>query len=257
MEHYAEEVGCELATCQAAFLLWCAPVIVVMTNVGIATAGLVIAKADSEQDVYILVAMYGVAFLFLWLSASFSSLGVPVTDIIANFALVMVVSTTALIFGSARFDEGNDHESDLHIKVAKTVEKTDGVVNEVRDALLTKLKRQLNNITVQAFLCYTILPLVPIYLVLSFLNQLCRRILCAILGKTACTKSLNTVEEKQLWLTLKTHQQIEFVRRGVEWASVLYKAMTVGAIVIVIVVGIGRITTIFLSVLVVVPCVVT
>ena len=174
--------------------------------------------------------------------------------------MVALVLASVLVLGTtlAREMSGGAVSAKDHAKLTRELNVVDATkavavkINEAsqeaQEAMVSVLREQMNSDWVKALMCYSICPLLPFYLLLSMLNQYMRKILGKILGRHACTKPL-TAEDNRSILTLVVSQQMTFLRKSWEWSSILYKAMSLGVILIVVVVGVGKITTIFLSVL--------
>jgi hypothetical protein len=171
----------------------------------------------------------------LWVAASFAAIGMSLSNVVVVFSAVALVGAAVTIWGTVGLHSLRKQLSDVAIVEGFMVH---------RESLA-------HSDWLRALMLLMFAPFLPLFLVLSATNQLCRRFFdwigrtCKVNSAGLPTKPLDE-HDRHLWLTAYWQSQLNSVANW-PWASVLSKMIYWGAGFLLLVVGVGKVTTVFLS----------
>jgi len=237
--HYSRDVACDLAelpedydasaegpwdyypNCIDAFMLWVSPLVASFVLGFFA----IVAYALDPRSEHHAPKMFGwmllLVLFMMWCAASLSGVG-DVSGALGALVFSCMIAIGCLVvgmFGSAEIaHQAHDNPHMLAMK-AKWAPYADWF---------------------RGLAVITFTPMFVLYLGVSFVNQLVRRIPCI-----GCTKTL-TAEDRGLWLTQVTSKQLQLVL-GWPRTSILTKAVWIGFAYMVLNVVVAQFTILFLS----------
>lgn len=214
--------------CLAAFMLWAAPmmggtIMLLFGLISVILAGAVNMKQDAESvnhGTKIFIYMMGIGVLGVYVAASIAGASMRVAEVVKTFSVITIAICVALIGTSVgwRSLEQNLHEIPI-------VAKLEGATRS----------NALKAIGVLAFA-----PFYLLYCFFSVVNQIFRRSL-------PCTKEVHGDEEHLMMTQLGSNIADSLAKWN--WTAVLSKMIWIGFIYFIFSVGVGRLTTLGLSVL--------
>jgi len=160
----------------------------------------------------------------LWLTATFGPIRMRVANVVLQFAICALLSSAALIFstvGIRRLFKNTKYFKDVN-----------------------KSKRSIKSDLLRAVIMILVGPAVPVIFILSATNQMCRRLFTK--SRFIPTKKL-TPADRNLWITKFWYDNWQGCRTSWKWTPILVNVMYVGIVVVGIVVGVGKATTILMS----------
>jgi hypothetical protein len=173
--------------------------------------------------------------IVMWVAASFAAVGMELSNVVVVFSGTALVGAAVTIWGTVGLHSLRKQLSQVAIVEGFMVH---------RDSLAS-------SDWLRALVLLMFAPFLPCFLVLSAINQLCRRLFhwlgraCKVSSASLPTKALDE-NDRHLWLTAYWQSQLNSVANW-PWASVLSKVIYWGAGFLLLVVGVGKVTTVFLS----------
>ena len=229
-QEMSEESACDPAEphCLAAFMLWGAPMMggVVMFIFGmicVILAGAV-GEAHVEGNIAhstkVFLYMMGVGVLGVYVAASIAGASMQIAQVVKTFAVLTIGICVVLIGTSIGW---------------QSLEKE---LQEI--PIVAKIEGATRSNMLKAVAILTVTPVFLVYCIISIVNQLFRRCL-------PCTKDVHGDEAHLLMTEVGTNLFNNLKKWN--WTAVLSKVVWAGFIYFVFSVGVGRLTTLGLSVL--------
>eukprot|EP00050_Salpingoeca_kvevrii_P011627 m.16864 g.16864 ORF g.16864 m.16864 type:complete len:889 (-) comp3542_c0_seq1:1263-3929(-) len=225
-QDFADEMLCEnVDDCLAAYVLWISPFLAAVNSIVFAVLSLLVARSIKAQDQPITTAMRVFAGLLLlcivgiWVAASVAGAGMRVSNAVNLFVAAGLCMFAGILVSTVGWKA-------IHAQLLSI-------------PIIRKISAKVLSNWMKALFLIVLGPVIPIYLALSFLNQRFR-------VWFSCTKSFESAEESSLWLTLRAHNQVEKMKSW-RWVSVFRKIAFIGLFYVIINVGVGKLTTLFLS----------
>uniref|UniRef100_A0A6T8PNN1 Uncharacterized protein n=1 Tax=Hemiselmis andersenii TaxID=464988 RepID=A0A6T8PNN1_HEMAN len=219
--------------CLAALLLWgglflmafftlvCGMAITLVSNSvqatvrGDPTSGI---KVFTSPLVRIFVLFLLVLIMIMYVASSIAGASMQLTNVVVAFSMLGIILLCAAFVGSIGWGNVKGSVSALPI--------------------VQKFFKLRQSDWIKAMFIVVFSPILPFVLIISMINQLTRK--CLDITKTL------TSEDQHLVVTLFFHNALENMKQW-RWSSVLRKATLLGFVYFVIVVGIGKITQLFLA----------
>ena len=216
--------------CELAFFLWISPFIYTACTLPFAAIFYFITKAEIDLFRYekpatvdpvaqVFMVLITLSIMGMWVAASIAAATSSVSNTILAFSLLAFVGSVGVALGTFGI-------SYMKSQLIKT---------PLGKAAFEFAKGDWG----KSFVVVTMSPLALIFLILNFLQQLVRKYTC--LGKT-----LTDADEKKAMLTSTVSKAYKEAETW-DWGSVYIKALYWGILFFTVVVGVARITTVFLS----------
>jgi hypothetical protein len=174
-------------------------------------------------------------FVLLWVAASFAAVGMNLSNIVVIFSAVALVGAAVTIWATVGLHSLRKQLSEVAIV----------------EGFLAHKQSLAHSDWLRALMLLMFAPFLPVCLALSATNQLFRRLFdwighaFKVSSAGLPTKPLNE-NDRHLWVTVYWQKQLNSVANW-PWASVLSKMIYWGAGMLLLVVGVGKVTTVFLS----------
>lgn len=234
---FSEKLKCEQTeNCQAAYLLWISPAMyggmaLVFSAVSSFLGRVVLYQnvADAENEdtkglrssMKIFVSMLFMSILGMWIAASISGIELELANVIMTFSSLALVVITGLIVSTIGW---KDIKEKMH---------SVPFLHRVMESFLSDW--------IKAFVLLFCFPFIFFSLTLSALNQFIR------VRFTSTPKKLDySDKDTASWLTAAVAKKIQTMKSW-SWSSILAKMNWIVVFIMIVNVGVGRITTIFLS----------
>jgi hypothetical protein len=223
-----ESAAAEVPICLEAWVMWAAPLLGAANSFVFGLTGLLLARAFKRQTgdappidkaLKLFLLCLSMSVVLLWVAGAIAGAGIGIN----NAAQYLVAVTILVVCGAMISTIGWQRLTNYWSTVP--------LARQLTASLLTDWFKAL-------FVLF-LMPVVPVYLFLSFLNQMVRRV--ASFGY-----EMSDAKERKLWLTLAVAIQFKMLKRW-RWTSVLQKAMWIGLFYVIVQVGIGLLVTVFLS----------
>lgn len=216
--------------CEFAFFLWVSPLVFVACSLPFSAVFYFITKAELDLYRYekpvtvdpvaqVFMVLITLSIMGMWVAASIAAATSSVSNTILAFSLLAFVGSVGIALGTFGI-------SYMKSQLVKT---------PLGKAAFEFAKGDWG----KSFVVVTMTPLALLFLFLNFLQQLVRKYTC--LGKTLTDK-----DEKRAMLT-STVSKAYSEMNDWDWGSVYIKALYWGILFFTVVVGVARITTVFLS----------
>jgi phosphatidylinositol-3,4,5-trisphosphate 3-phosphatase/dual-specificity protein phosphatase PTEN len=246
-QHYplSKEIKChddlgqvDHESCQAAYLMWAAPLLASGTSGVLGISALIFSRQLQNGKLKPLRAFATLilcAFILMWVAASFAAVGMNLSNVVVIFSAVALVGAAVTIWGTVG----------LHSLSKQLTEVA------IVEGFLAHKESFTSSDWLRSIMLMMFAPFLPLFLLLSCVNQLCRRFFdwigraCKLSIASLPTKALGA-HDRRLWLTAYWQNQLDSVA-GWPWASVLSKVVYWGGGFLLLVVGVGKVTTVFLS----------
>jgi hypothetical protein len=225
-----DESACDPSNphCLAAFMLWGAPfmggsVMLIFGLICVILAGAVNEKhseGNVNHSMKIFLYMLGVGVLGVYVAASIAGASMQIAQVVKTFAVLTIGICVVLIGTSIGW---RSLEQELH-----------------QIPIVAKIENATRSNSLKAVGVLVCTPPYVMYCVLSVVNQLFRR-------KLPCTKEVHGEEEHLMMTQLGSNIADSLAKWN--WTAVLSKVVWMGFIYFVFSVGVGRLTTLGLSVL--------
>eukprot|EP00052_Salpingoeca_macrocollata_P027177 m.256890 g.256890 ORF g.256890 m.256890 type:complete len:808 (-) comp22704_c1_seq6:126-2549(-) len=213
-------------TCLAAYVLWIAPFLAAINAGVFGVFALLLANSMRNPDSPAVVALrlfcglLGLAVVGVWVAASVAGGGMQVSNAVNLFIGVGLALLFAVVVGTVGW-------KNLRLAMDKV-------------AILRRVTASALSSWMKALFLLLLAPAMPFYFVLSAVTQGIRK------RGFSFSKPLETEEEKRLLLTLRAHNQLEAMRAW-KWTRVLVRVVWICLIYVLINVGVGKFTSVFLS----------
>jgi len=175
-------------------------------------------KVFTSPLVRIFVLFLVVLIMIMYVASSIAGASMQLTNVVVAFSMLGIILLCAAFVGSIGW--GN----------------VKGTVSAM--PIVQKFFKLRQSDWIKAMFIVVFSPLLPFAIVMSFINQATRK--CLDITKTL------TAEDQHLMITLFFHSALENMRRW-RWSSVLRKATVLGFLYFIIVVGVGKVTQLFLA----------
>jgi hypothetical protein len=218
----------EVPICLEAWVMWAAPLLGAANSFVFGLTGLLLARAFKRQTgdappidkaLKLFLLCLSMSVVLLWVAGAIAGAGIGI-----NNAAQYLVAVTILVVCGAMI-------STIGWQRLTSYWSTVPLARQLTASLLTDWFKAL-------FVLF-LMPVVPAYFLLSFLNQMVRR-------AVSFGYDMSDAKERKLWLTLAVAIQFKMLKRW-RWTSVLQKAMWIGLFYVIVQVGIGLLVTVFLS----------
>jgi len=225
-----EAIDKSMTNCTRAFLLWLSPFLLFAWFAMFAIILHFMIRAELRrretrsavgvepmaQFFFVFVA---ISVLSTWVASSIAAAEMYVSTVIITLSMLAMLLSAVLAVGV------------FGIKYLKS--------QFIKSPIGSRASHAITSDWARGFLVVFAAPVFLVYLLLSFLRQMVRRY--TFFGKTIkCDK------EKKFWVTATAKSQLDAVKSW-EWGSVLIKSLYIGIFFFIFVVGVARVTTVFLS----------
>eukprot|EP00300_Choanocystis_sp_HF-7_P019930 c20465_g1_i1.p1 GENE.c20465_g1_i1~~c20465_g1_i1.p1 ORF type:complete len:489 (+),score=78.39 c20465_g1_i1:103-1569(+) len=157
----------------------------------------------------------------MWVAASVAGAGMA----LSNTVFMLAFATLAIVQASVVFLVGWERLINIFQSIP--------VINRILSSNLAEW--------VKALVVLTCAPLFAIYLCMSFLNQITRKIVACM----RITEPMND-QDRALWVTRITHNQLEAMKRW-EWTQILIRVMDWGLMSLTLTVLVSKFLVVFVS----------
>eukprot|EP00051_Salpingoeca_urceolata_P005512 m.73872 g.73872 ORF g.73872 m.73872 type:complete len:928 (-) comp14390_c0_seq2:177-2960(-) len=234
--NYSQQLGClddgpppppGKIDCPAALLVYLGPLIASVIAVVFALLTYFLSysvgagRASMSAKIFALAITIGA--VSVWSAASIAGAGTGLSSMVMLLIAFVLILLLGITVATVRWDV-------LSVNLAKI-------------PLIRRMTQSLAN-WLKALFVLGFAWLLPFYLVLSFANQRVRQ----LTGWSRHHAVASSTEQGHLWLTLRTTSQLAKMSKW-NWTSVCAKMMFIGYFYILFSVGVGRLTTLLLSVL--------